>query len=103
MYLVSIAQLKPGQILAKAVTNASGAVLCPSGYRLTETAIGRLRNAGVESVVVEGGEHGGPTLEERIEALKVRFQGVEDPIMLQIKATVEKRLNWFLLERAGLT
>jgi hypothetical protein len=101
MYLVSIVDVKPGQVLAKAVAGAGGAVLCPAGFRLTEIAIRRLTNAGIESLVVQGDTEDTAGLERRIEALGMRFKGIEDPIMLQIKATVEQRLNWFLLERSG--
>jgi hypothetical protein len=94
MILVSLADVTPGQTLAKAVTNASGAVLCPPGFQLTEAVIQRLKNAGIESVVLEGGiERQGSTVEERLAELELRFQGVNDPIMLQLKATIEKRLT----------
>lgn len=100
MELVSIERLRPGQTLAKAVTNAGGAILCPPGYRLTETAIGRLRNAGVESVIVESFEDKAPEIQARLTALHDRFQGIDDPIMLQLKAAIENRLNFMKLENA---
>ncbi|MCC6489789.1 MAG: hypothetical protein IT364_20035 [Candidatus Hydrogenedentes bacterium] len=96
MYLVRIAQLEPGQRLAKAVTNANGAVLCPAGFELTESAIARLRNAGVESVVLEGGSSNADAIKERIGALDARFEGVTDPAMIRIKETVENRLRSML-------
>lgn len=99
MELVNILAARAGQILARSVTNAAGAVLCPPGFRLSETAIDRLKNAGVESLLVESGETGGPSVQERIAALHQRFEGIEDPIMLQIKATIENRLSFMRLER----
>ncbi len=99
MFLVSISSVQPGQVIAKAVTSSSGAVLCPPGFRLTESAIERLRNAGIDALVVEGGESSGPTLEERLGELQQRFQKVDDPIMLQLRATIEKRLRFFYLDQ----
>ena len=98
MELVSISAARAGQVLAKEVTNATGAILCPRGFRLTESVIERLRNAGVETLLVEGGESRGPTPQDRLDALQRRFANVDDPIMLQIKATIEKQLNLMLLD-----
>ncbi len=100
MILVNIGDLKPGQIIAKAVTNAGGAVLCPAGYRLTETAIEHLKNAGVDAVVLDAPDDeksSDASFELRLTELETRFKGVDDPIMLQIKATIEKRLNFMRL------
>ena len=98
MELVSVAALRPGYVLAKAVTNSSGAMLCPSGSRLTEGLIERLKNAGVEAAVVEAADRSGPTPEERIAELNERFEGVHNPIMLRIKATIDNRLSLIRLE-----
>jgi hypothetical protein len=99
--LLDIAQLKPGLTVAKAVTNAGGAVLCPPGFQLTETAIERLRNAGVKAVIVEGHEDKAPELKARVDALEARFAGVEDPILLQLKALIANRLNFMQVEQGG--
>ena len=99
MELVSITVARPGQVLARAVINPTGATLCPAGFRLTADVLTRLRNAGVESLLIEGDNPQGPRLEERIEALRQRFQRVDDPILLQIQATIERRLNLMRLER----
>lgn len=102
MILVSISQLQPGQVVAQAVTNANGAVLCPPGFELTEGAIARLKQAGIDSVILEGeGEAGENNYEERIEKLEDRFRGVDDPVLLQIKAAIEKRLRFFIVEKGG--
>ncbi|MBX7258618.1 MAG: hypothetical protein K1Y02_19815 [Candidatus Hydrogenedentes bacterium] len=100
MILVNIGDLKPGQVIAKAVTNAGGAVLCPAGYRLTETSIERLKNAGVDAVVLDTSdspESNEATIDLRLAELEARFRGIDDPIMLQIKATIEKRLSFMRL------
>jgi hypothetical protein len=94
--------VRPGQVVAKAVTNANGAVLCPTGFELTEAAIARLKQSGIESVILEGeGEAGEDNYEERIEALEDRFREVEDPLLLQLKAAIEKRLRFFTVEKGG--
>lgn len=100
MELISIERLRPGQTLAKAVTNAGGAILCPPGFRLTEMVIGRLKNAGIESVIIESFEDKTPEVQARLSALQDRFQGIDDPIMLQLKAAVENRLNFMKFENA---
>jgi len=99
MESISIAAARPGHILAKAVTNATGAVLCPPGLRLTQATIERLRNAGVQSLIVEGGKDAGRALDERLADLQRRFAGIDDPLMLQIKAALEKRLNLLRLDQ----
>ncbi|MFP4499873.1 MAG: hypothetical protein ACLFTT_02635 [Candidatus Hydrogenedentota bacterium] len=98
MELLNIAQLKPGLTVAQAVTNANGAVLCPLGYELTEKAIARLENAGVQAVIVESFEDKTPQFQARVAALEARFAGVDDPILLQLKATIANRLNSMQLE-----
>lgn len=104
MELVDINVAKPGQVIARAVINQGGAVLCPPGFRLTEAALARLKGAGVESLVIEVNEtNPGVALQERIDLLGKRFQGVDDPLMLQLQATIEKRLKFLLMERSGTT
>ena len=98
MELVGIEQLRPGQTLAKAVTNAGGAILCPPGFRLTEAVIERLKSAGIESVIIENFEDKTPEIQARLLMLQERFQGIEDPILLQIRAAIESRLNFMQLE-----
>ncbi len=90
MELVNVHQLKPGDVVAAPVTNSFGAVLCPMGFSLSEGAIERLVNAGVDSVAIEGSRHAGPSLDERLGQLELRFQGVNDPVLLQIKAIVDQ-------------
>lgn len=102
MELLRVSQLRAGQTVAKAVTNRGGAVLCPPGFLLTETAIERLRNAGIESVIVESLEDKAPEIQARIKALEERFTGIDDPILLQIKATVSNRLGFMLVEQSNL-
>lgn len=96
--LLSIEKLKAGHVVASAVTNKGGAVLVPPGFKLTEPAIERLRNAGVEGVIVEETRSARPDLDLRIAGVAKRFEGIDDPIMLQLKATILRRLNMTKLE-----
>jgi len=79
--------------LADAVTNSSGAVLCPMGYKLTEQAIQRLKNASVVSVWIEGSSTPGIDVEARQASLDKRFAGISDPNLLGIKALLQQRLE----------
>jgi hypothetical protein len=101
MELVRILSVRPGQVLARDVANTAGAVLCPAGSRLTRAVIERLKTAGIDSVVIEGVDNRGPTPQERLDVLRRRFAGVDDPILLQVKATIENRLQLMCLERAA--
>jgi hypothetical protein len=101
MELVSITKVRPGQVIATAVTNAEGTVLCPPGFRLTEEAIEWLRRAGVESVVLEASTQGLARVQRRLDELQERFKEVDDPILLQMKAAIEKRFQFMLMEDGG--
>ena len=90
---VDVKFLRAGQVLADPVANSSGAVLCPMGYTLTDIAIQRLKNAGVERVTIEGNPYNGPSIEFLSGRLDKRFQGIEDPHLLQIKGLMAKRID----------
>lgn len=93
MRSVNVQFLRPGQVVANAVTNANGAVLCPMGYTLTEQAIGRLKNASVGSVWIEGNSKPTMDIAAREAELERRFAGAGDPVLLGIKTILEKRLQ----------
>lgn len=93
MRSVNVQFLRPGQVVANAVTNAKGAVLCPMGYTLTEQAIGRLKNAGASSVWIEGNSAPPIDIGARETELEKRFAGVSDGVLLGVKAILEKRLQ----------
>lgn len=97
MELVNIDQLRPGFVVASAVTNCGGATLVPMGYQLTPQSIERLANAGVSSVVVEAVFNPTEGVDRRLDALDRRFSGTDDPLLLQIKAAVAKRLQFMKL------
>lgn len=93
MELLDINALTAGRVLARPVVNEAGAVLCPAGLELNASIIERLRAVGITSVLVVGGEDRMRSVDDRIEELKRRFEGVDDAIMLQLKALMENRLD----------
>ena len=93
MELVSLQQVNPGAVLAAPVTNRDGAVLCPKGFHLTEAALARIARAGIQAVIIEGAGKHEPNYKRRLEQLEARFSGVEDPLLLQLKATMARILR----------
>ena len=91
MRSVNVDFLRPGQTVADVVTNAQGAVLCPTGYQLTEKAIARLKSANVRTVWIEGSKTPPIDIQARLDAVERRFDGVNDPVLLKIKALVRSR------------
>lgn len=98
---VDVKFLRPGQVVADAVTNAKGAVLCPMGYKLTEQAIERLKNASIATVWIEGSRTPGIDIEGRQAALDQRFAGISDLRLLGIKSILQKRLDNLKEEYGG--
>jgi len=101
MRSVNVKFLRPGQIVADAITNSSGAVLCPLGYTLTEIAIERLKNGNVGSVWVEGNPDAGPDVNALESKLCKRFEGVTNPSLLRIKSMFQKRVDLLREEFGG--
>ncbi len=101
MRSVNVRFLRPGQVLADAITNSSGAVLCPLGYTLTEVAIERLKNGNVGSVWIEGDPDAGPDVDALDAKLSKRFKGVTNPSLLRIKSLFQKRVDLLREEFGG--
>ncbi len=85
--------LKPGEVLAEAVRNAAGAILCPAGFVLTEQAIVRLRNAGVTHACVQADLDNNAEIDKRLAELEARFAGVTNPALLRLRRIVAETLN----------
>ena len=101
MRSVDVKFLRPGQIVADVVKNASGAVLCPIGFTLTDQAIRGLKNARVATVWIEGSSKPHVDIEARCAALNARFAGIEDPVLLAIKSILEDRIDRLREEYGG--
>ena len=93
--LVTLGHAEAGQIIARDLTNSSGGVLCSKGTILTERLIERLRKAQIAGVYVERPltREDAEARKARLDQLQARFEGVEDSIMLQLKAIMERRLG----------
>ena len=98
---VNVRFLKAGQVVADVIKNANGAVLCPIGYKLTDQAIQRLKNANVSTVYIEGSDTPGIDIEARLRDLESRFAGIDDPILLEIKGMLESKYTLLREEYGG--
>jgi hypothetical protein len=98
VYLVPIGHLEPGQIVARAVTNSGGAILCPPGLALTQAIIDRLSIAGIDHVAVKGSGVEIEHIQQRLDALEARCRGLTDPLSLQLKNLMECRLRAMLAD-----
>ncbi len=92
---ITLTQAEAGQIIAQDLTNSSGGVLCSKGTILTERLIERLRKAHIPGVCVERplSRQDTEARKARLAQLQTRFEGVEDAIMLELKAIMERRLE----------
>ncbi len=87
-------RLAPGQVVAKTITTTGGMVLVRPGTVLTEKAIARLADLGIQSVCVEGPDDAARPLEEQLRELDERFEGHDgDRLMMQLKAIVAGQLR----------
>lgn len=96
MQRLPLSYVRPGMKTLEEVVDANGRVLCGKGIELTEEHIKRFYELGVSFVTVEGHPVKLPwekTLEEELEALNQRFEGIEDPYLLEIKKILEEFLK----------
>jgi hypothetical protein len=99
MQNIPIKLAAPGMVLAKEIKNpdeSSSMPVCGKGVKLTLSLIDRLRNMGIQSVIVEGHPvtlEGEATLEQMLKALDMRFSRVQDdPLMMKLKEIYRKQL-----------
>ena len=95
MKLVTLGHAEAGQIIARDLTNSSGGVLCSKGTILTERLIERLRKAQITGVYVERPltREDKEARQARLDGMRARFAGIEDPVMLELKAIMEQCLG----------
>ena len=90
MYTISIDKVRPGDQLAKPVTNEKGMVILPKGAGLTIFTVDSLRRRDIDEVTIEGHDPSAPppkTTEEFLADLEIRFAGLEkNPVMMSIKS-----------------
>jgi hypothetical protein len=90
---VPVEEVQVGDVLAEDQTDGQGKVLLPKGARLSVAAISLLRRRGVTAVTLEGEEVLASEVQSLLEALEVRFAGLEDdPVMMQLKSIARGHL-----------
>ncbi|MGA1195034.1 MAG: hypothetical protein ACO36I_00905 [Candidatus Latescibacterota bacterium] len=101
MRQIFLEDAQPGDEVAQPVKNDRGMVILPKGAKLSVPMIAKMRRMGVLEVVVEGDDPNAPppkTLNELLEDLDFRFEGLEDnKLMMAIKKTAREHL----LQRKG--
>ncbi|WP_022854880.1 MULTISPECIES: hypothetical protein [Thermodesulfobacterium] len=98
MQRLPLAYIIPGMKTYEEVVDANGRTLCGKGVELTEEHLKRFQEFGVQFITVEGLKVRLPwekTLEEELEGLEKRFEGISDPVLLNIKEVLKE----FLLEK----
>ena len=96
MRRIYLSEAKPGDVVAEPVVNDRGMVILPKGAELTAPVIGRLQKMNVTEVAVEGEDPNAPppkTLEELLEELDERFEGLEgNRTMMDIMSIAREHL-----------
>jgi hypothetical protein len=91
-----LSEAQAGDVVAEPVVNERGMVILPKGAELTVPVIGRLQKMNVTEVAVEGEDPNAPppkTLEELLEELDERFEGLEGiRVMAEIKEIAREHL-----------
>lgn len=98
MKRVTLAEAKPGMILAKPVTSLAGQLIVPSGKLLDVSLIASLHDLGLTSVHVENrpGEEGDPvkSVAELEQALDHRFRRVaDDADLARMREAIRRHLR----------
>lgn len=95
MQRLPLSYIRPGMKTYEEVVDSQGRVLCGKGIEITVEMLKRFEELGVSYVTVEGTPVKLPwekTLEEELEALEARFQGVKEETLLQIKEIIKEML-----------
>ncbi|MFN4131947.1 MAG: hypothetical protein ACK4GE_02585 [Caldimicrobium sp.] len=95
MQRLPLSYIKPGMKTYEEVVDSQGRVLCGKGVEITEEMLRKFEELGVNYVTVEGQVVKLPwekTLEEELEELEIRFLGVEEEILIQIKEIIKDLL-----------
>ncbi len=96
MQRLPLSYIKPGMKTFEEVVDQNGRVLCGKGIELTEEHIKKFQEFGVNFVTVEGHPVKLPwekTLEEELQELEKRFEGIQDETLLEIKKVMEEFLK----------
>lgn len=94
MKKISIAEAKPGQVLAQKLQRNDGVLLAGQGSEITEGLLRMLERMNIETVTVEEEETVTPeeveeAFQRRVDEVTARFTRVEDqPIMVALKKAI---------------
>ncbi|MFN3921726.1 MAG: hypothetical protein ACK4K4_04945 [Caldimicrobium sp.] len=95
MQRLPLSYIKPGMKTYEEVVDSQGRVLCGKGVEITEEMLRKFEELGVNYVTVEGQAVKLPwekTLEEELEELEIKFSGVQEEILIQIKEIIKELL-----------
>lgn len=91
MKKVPIAEVEPGQVVARSVAASSGMVMVQPGAVLTAEMISRLLDLGVDTIWLEGIASDAKSVEVVLQELEQRFAGHQhDPLMMELEAVVAR-------------
>ena len=97
MRTIVLDEARPGDEVAEPVLNQRGLVILSKGAKLSPLLIIRLQRMGVEEVTIERDDPNAPppkTLDEKLEELDERFEGLEEnPLMMEIKHIAKTHLE----------
>ena len=95
--IILLTQARPGMVIARAVVDMSGTMLCNDGAVITPDTILRLALRGIKRLVVREAHLAGPRQEDahtRSQMLELRFSRVHDnALMMDLHDTVAKELE----------
>jgi hypothetical protein len=94
MQRVPIEDLKPGMVVAKAITNESGMVLLSEGTSLTDSLITRLGRMDLTHISIEGASSSDKSKEQLLGELEQRFSRTgKEKYMDILKAVIKARIE----------
>ncbi len=95
MQRLPLSYIKPGMKTFEEVLDPNGRVLCGKGVELTEEHLKKFKELGVKYVTVEGTPIKLPwekSLEEELQDLEKRFEGINDENLIAIKELIKELL-----------
>jgi len=94
MQRIPVSDLKPGMVVAKAITNESGMVLLSEGTTLTDSLIVRLGRMDLSHISIEGASSSDKSKAELLSELDNRFKKTgKEKYMDIIKGVIKTRIE----------
>ncbi len=95
MQRLPLSYIKPGMKTFEEVYDSNGRVLCGKGVKLTGEHLQKFQELGVKYITVEGTPVKLPwekSLEEELQDLEKRFEGINDENLIAIKELIRELL-----------